>query len=32
MKLRNAMCIEDLRRIARRNVPGVFFEYMEAGS
>ncbi len=26
------MCIEDLRRIARRNVPGVFFEYMEAGS
>ena len=26
------MCIEDLRRMARRNVPGVFFEYMEAGS
>ena len=26
------MCIEDLRRIARRNVPRVFFEYMEAGS
>jgi len=32
MKLRNAMCIEDLRRIAKRNVPGVFFDYMEAGS
>jgi L-lactate dehydrogenase (cytochrome) len=32
MRLRNAMCIEDLRRIARRNVPGVFFDYMEAGS
>jgi L-lactate dehydrogenase (cytochrome) len=32
MRLRNAMCIEDLRRIARRKVPGVFFEYMEAGS
>jgi L-lactate dehydrogenase (cytochrome) len=32
MRLRNAMCIEDLRRMAQRNVPGVFFEYMEAGS
>src|SRR6266446_584476 len=32
MRLKNAMCIEDLRRMARRNVPGVFFEYMEAGS
>src|SRR6185503_3010248 len=32
MRLKNAMCIEDLRRIAKRNVPGVFFEYMEAGS
>src|ERR1043166_6388678 len=32
MNLRNALCIEDLRRIARRNVPGVFFAYMEAGS
>ena len=32
MQLKNAMCIEDLRRMARRNVPGVFFEYMEAGS
>src|SRR3954447_11434001 len=32
MRLKNAMCIEDLRQIARRNVPGVFFEYMEAGS
>ena len=32
MKLRNAMCIEDLRRIAQRKVPGVFFDYMEAGS
>ena len=30
--MKNAMCIEDLRRIARRNVPRVFFEYMEAGS
>ncbi len=28
----NAMCIEDLRRLAKRNVPRVFFEYMEAGS
>jgi L-lactate dehydrogenase (cytochrome) len=32
MRLRHAMSIEDLRRMARRNVPGVFFEYMEAGS
>jgi len=32
MQLKYAMCIEDLRRMARRNVPGVFFEYMEAGS
>jgi L-lactate dehydrogenase (cytochrome) len=32
MQLRNAMCVEDLRRIARRNVPRVFIEYMEAGS
>jgi L-lactate dehydrogenase (cytochrome) len=32
MRLRNAMCIEDLRQIARRNVPRVFIEYMEAGS
>src|ERR1043165_9555690 len=32
MRLKNAMCIEDLRQLARRNVPGVFFEYMEAGS
>ena len=30
--MKNAMCIEDLRRIARRNVPRVFIEYMEAGS
>jgi L-lactate dehydrogenase (cytochrome) len=30
--MKNAMCIEDLRRIAHRNVPRVFFEYMEAGS
>ena len=30
--MKNAMCIEDLRRIAKRNVPRVFFEYMEAGS
>ena len=28
----NAMSIEDLRLIAKRNVPGVFFDYMEAGS
>jgi L-lactate dehydrogenase (cytochrome) len=32
MQLRNAMCIEDLRRMALRNVPRVFTEYMEAGS
>src|SRR3989440_4031736 len=32
MQLKNAMCIEDLRRMARRNVPRVFIEYMEAGS
>jgi L-lactate dehydrogenase (cytochrome) len=32
MRLKNAMCIEDLRRMAHRNVPGVFIEYMEAGS
>ena len=32
MSLKTAMCIEDLRRMAKRNVPGVFFEYMEAGS
>ena len=32
MRLDRAMCIEDLRQMARRNVPGVFFEYMEAGS
>src|SRR4030095_2511257 len=32
MRLRHAMSIEDLRRMARRNVPGVFFEYIEAGS
>jgi L-lactate dehydrogenase (cytochrome) len=30
--MKNAMCIEDLRRIARRNVPRVFVDYMEAGS
>ena len=30
--MKNAMCIEDLRRMAHRNVPRVFFEYMEAGS
>jgi L-lactate dehydrogenase (cytochrome) len=32
MQLKNAMCIEDLRRMAHRNVPRVFIEYMEAGS
>src|SRR5918999_1163602 len=32
MQLKNAMCIEDLRQIARRNVPRVFIDYMEAGS
>jgi L-lactate dehydrogenase (cytochrome) len=30
--MKNAMCIEDLRRIARRKVPRVFIDYMEAGS
>jgi L-lactate dehydrogenase (cytochrome) len=30
--MKNAMCIEDLRRLAHRNVPRVFVEYMEAGS
>ena len=30
--MKNAMCIEDLRRIAHRNVPRVFIDYMEAGS
>ena len=25
-------CIEDLRRVARRNVPRAFFDYAEAGS
>jgi L-lactate dehydrogenase (cytochrome) len=30
--MKNAMCIEDLRQIARRNVPRVFIDYMEAGS
>jgi len=30
--MKNAMSIEDLRRIAHRNVPGVFIDYMEAGS
>ena len=30
--MKNAMSIEDLRLIAKRNVPRVFFEYMEAGS
>jgi L-lactate dehydrogenase (cytochrome) len=32
MQLKNAMCIEDLRRMALRNVPRVFTDYMEAGS
>ena len=32
MRLRNAMCIEDLRQMAHRNVPRVFIDYMEAGS
>src|SRR3954462_2616316 len=32
MQLKNAMCIEDLRQMARRNVPRVFIDYMEAGS
>ena len=30
--MKNAMCIEDLRRIASRKVPRVFIDYMEAGS
>jgi L-lactate dehydrogenase (cytochrome) len=32
MQLKYAMCIEDLRRMALRNVPRVFTDYMEAGS
>jgi L-lactate dehydrogenase (cytochrome) len=32
MQLKNAMCIEDLRRMALRNVPRVFTDYMESGS
>ena len=32
MRLQHAMCIEDLRRMALRNVPRVFTDYMEAGS
>src|ERR1044072_9753201 len=32
MRLDRAMCIEDLRRMAKRSVRGVFLEYMEAGS
>jgi L-lactate dehydrogenase (cytochrome) len=27
-----ATCIEDLRRIARRRVPRMFFDYAQAGS
>ncbi len=30
--MRNAHCIEDLRRLARRKVPKMFFDYAEAGS
>jgi L-lactate dehydrogenase (cytochrome) len=30
--MKNAMCVEDLRRLARRKVPRVFIDYMEAGS
>ena len=31
-KMKNATCIEDLREFARRQVPRVFFEYVDAGS
>ena len=30
--MKNVTCIEDLRELARRKVPGVFFQYAEAGS
>ncbi|HZO48468.1 MAG TPA: alpha-hydroxy acid oxidase [Xanthobacteraceae bacterium] len=30
--MRNAHCIEDLRQLARRKVPKMFFDYAEAGS
>ncbi len=30
--MRNAHCIEDLRHLARRKVPKMFFDYAEAGS
>jgi len=30
--MKNATCIEDLRQLARRKVPRVFFEYADAGS
>ena len=30
--MRTAHCIEDLRRLARRRVPKMFFDYAEAGS
>lgn len=32
MSLRTATTIEDLRKIARRRVPRVFFEYADHGS
>jgi len=31
-QMKNATCIEDLRQLARRKVPRVFFEYADAGS
>jgi L-lactate dehydrogenase (cytochrome) len=30
--MKNAVCIEDLRRLAQRRVPRAFFDYAEAGS
>ena len=32
MNLAHMTCIEDLRRVARRKVPKMFFDYVEAGS
>src|SRR3954468_8728228 len=32
MSVRSATCIEDLRQLARRRIPKMFFDYAEAGS
>jgi L-lactate dehydrogenase (cytochrome) len=32
MSVRSATCIEDLRQMARRRIPKMFFDYAEAGS